>query len=322
MKKIFIVCLFCVFALTGFGQHFNGCQMTPKESEHWPIKSDMQFTANFKTPITDVGKIAKLTQSLFVKDSLIDFEQWSEYDGTNTVHFSMRRGQYKTLCMGAPLVRNPVVLDFSIVFDFAEGEMMMTFTDFSSKVYAFVDGNSFILPEEKMTEADKEVFEEYKRLLMSSETYDKFTTSNVGRFLFGLSDADVEKINSRKEKLRNTQEQFARYIEAQRGGHTRIITLDNLNQFSDPLLDKFGAQIIERYKTNKFVLGVTRECWERYFAPIITGYFREIAQLVNGDVTTISVDGVVKYEKDSDGYVRPVDPKEKKKWIKENRTLF
>ena len=71
MKKIFLVCLFCACVLTGFGQWFNATQMTIKESDEWPIKSDMQFTANFKTPITDVGKIAKLTQSLFVKDSFL-----------------------------------------------------------------------------------------------------------------------------------------------------------------------------------------------------------------------------------------------------------
>lgn len=342
MRKALLVCLMCTISLSGFCQFFNANHVCPKPGKPgYPLQSDLTLSAIFNTPMTDVEEIAKITSKYFVQDSLLDFVQWDENSATNTVHFSLRRGQYKTTCMGATLVRNPVVLDFSINFQFVEGQMQMTFTDFSSKVYAFADKDkNLIYKIDDFTEADKRVWEEYKTILTTSEALDKFAASKFGQFIasdnasinvritskgvetttsLDLPENYLKNIQERQNIRNNLNEQFSRYNDAVRDGHLQLISLDNMGQYKSP--NPMWNQSIETHKQNNWVLGVSFDCFIDYFSEILMSYFSEISYLIKGEFEGVAINGVELFEKDADGKVRPVDPKQKKQWLKENRFL-
>ncbi len=302
MRKALLVCLMCTISLSGFCQFFNAFQIDRKPGKNGhPMKSDLMFSAIFNTPMTDVEEIAKITSAYFAQDSLLEFVQWDEHAGNNVVHFSLRRGQYKTTCMGVSLVRNPVVLDFNINFQFVEGQMQMTFTDFSSKVYAFADENkNLYIGNEPLNELEQSIVDEWLTELFSYESIDK---------------------NARKDLRANIAQQFGKYEAARNGGHTQIITLDNMSQYKRKGMEAFWEANINLHKENHWVLGVDESCFEHYFSAIFMSYFQEIAKIINGEFEGVAIDGVEIYEKDADGKVRPVDPKQKKQWLKENRSL-
>ncbi len=302
MKKTLFVCLILAISLSGFGQIFNAYQIDPKPGKQGhPMQSDLSFAAIFNTPMTDVEEIARITSAYFAQDSLLEFVQWDENAGQNVVHFSLKRGQYKTTCRGVSFVRNPVILDFNINFQFVKGQMIMTFTDFSSQVYAFADKDkNLYIGNEPLNEIERAIVEEWVTELFSYESIDR---------------------NARKDLRSNMVEQFSRYENARKDGHTQIITLDNMAQYKRKGMEAFWETNINLHKENNWVLGVDESCFNYYFSKIFMSYFSEIAQIIKGEFEGVAIDGVDIYEKDSDGKVRPVDPKLKKQWIKENRSL-
>ena len=115
--------------------------------------------------------------------------------------------------------------------------------------------------------------------------------------------------------------QFNKYEAARRDGHTQIITLDNMAQYKRKGMEAFWETNINLHKENHWVLGVDQNCFDNYFSVIFMSYFQGIAKLINGEFEAVAIDGEEIYAKDADGKVRPVDPKLKKQWIKENRSL-
>ncbi len=269
------------------------------------MQSDLKFAAIYNTPMTDIEQIAKITSQYFAQDSLLEFAQWDENSGQNVAHFSLKRGQYRTNCMGVPFVRNPVILDFNINFQFEEGQMKMTFTDFSSRIYAFADENkNLYIGNETLNEVEQPIMDEWIESLMDAYfSYESLRGS------------------ARKDLRSNIEQQFSKYEAARNGGHTQIITLDNMAQYKRKGLEPFWQMIIDNHKENHWVLGVDKNCFDNYFSVILMSYFQEIAKLINGEFEAVALDGELIYEKDADGKVRPVDPKLKKQWIKENRSL-
>ena len=94
-----------------------------------------------------------------------------------------------------------------------------------------------------------------------------------------------------------------------------------MSQYKRKGMEAFWEANINLHKENHWVLGVDESCFEHYFSAIFMSYFQEIAKIINGEFEGVAIDGVEIYEKDADGKVRPVDPKQKKQWLKENRSL-
>jgi hypothetical protein len=75
-------------------------------------------------------------------------------------------------------------------------------------------------------------------------------------------------------------------------------------------------KLVETFKSAKLVMGFDTQRWDTYFETNFNYFFKEIAELVSGNIDKVAIDGNIKYDM-ADGKLLPVDKKERNKWEKE-----
>lgn len=232
--------------------------------------------------------------------------------------------------MGMAYVNCPIVLKMDAIFDFNnEGQMMLTLTNFSGAIYAFVDDNKVINKRkesrcvkqygELINEYDKKITDEYSTILTLN--------TGIGKALLsanGISKEDIA--NMHQEFNRKRANQFEMYQQAVQKGSTELITEEDIVNYHSAAesMGKNQKEIwmeqANNYSTGNWVLGMNQYRWNNDFQDFFNMVFREFAILLNGDIESIALDGNIMYEQ-ADGKVLPVDPKERKKWIKKGYSL-
>lgn len=73
----------------------------------------------------------------------------------------------------------------------------------------------------------------------------------------------------------------------------------------------------DKFASGECVLGANKFRWENSYQPYFDGMFRSITAVMGGTIQSVSYNDEMIYE-EYEGKVLPVDPKERKKWIKKD----
>lgn len=332
MKKVMLLSL----ALFVIGLQFNmaqtfapAAQVKDTKSNLYPMMKDQSYS----TIINATGSKAEMMKT--IKDYLIEYEL-GDSTAISSVNFDenlseirlplcYREGQsYAKGMMGASLVAPPVILQLDAIFSFNnEGQMMVTLTNFSGSVLCFVDDNG-VINKHKSSRGTTKV-DEYDQKITDEATTELTLNTGIGRFLLASNNGWDFVREAHKQFLEKRKAQFVMYDQAMKNGSTECITEENIMNYQlagyeNAKTMEIWREIATNYHSGNWVLGMNQYRWKYDFQDYFNMVFRDFAILLNGSMESIALDGNIIYE-EYEGKVLPVDSKERKKWLKEGRSL-
>lgn len=321
-KKIILLFLFALIYQANFAQQIWLFQAKKDTDPYKAISGNRSYSAIINTSF-DKNQLIPKTKDFFMEEGLADSaklatviydENLSEYK----VRFGFKHGQYKAKgMMGAAFIGPPVILYFDAIFSFNnEGQIQVTFTNFNSTVYVAVDNaknlNSYKDDGKQNLPADQVIMDEATTILA--------TQTAVGKaLLFANGGLNSLERNSRGEFRKNLNEQFEMYNNALKKGSVELIDKSNISEYTVKG-NKYWPQQVDKFKTDNLVFSVDNYRWENYFVLNFNYFFKEINNIVSGQIDGIALDGTILYEL-VEGKLLPIDPKERKTWEKQGTTF-
>lgn len=202
----------------------------------------------------------------------------------------------------------------------SEGQMRVTFANFDSDVYVPADENKMLNSwkgDEDTSfgpikyDIDKKISDEVA-VIMQTET-------GIGKMMMKLNGSKglFEKVN-RGELRKSLKEQFKVYDEALRSGSYEIINKENLDSYQMSKVKKnIWSQIVGKYRNNDLVMAVDNYRWKNFFEPNMNYFFKQIAENVNGEIESITLNEDILYKRENEKLL-PTNKKMRKKWLKHN----
>lgn len=321
MKKILFILIAVFLSNCTYSQQLMLMTSKKETSPYHTLSANRAYSAIISTDLQKEELIPK-TKELFILEGLADAadlatavydENLSEYK----IRFGYYHGQYKMKgAMGAPYVAPAIKLYFDAIFAFnSEGQIKITFTNFKSYVLVAVNEDGVMNKwREKDTygaptlAADLPVYEETNTIIM--------TQTGIGKaLLFANGGADMVNSATRGEFRKGLAEQFSMYEKSCNEGSCVWISDETIASYE--MKGVMGwEKLLNTFMAAQLVIGFDTQRWENYFEQNFNYFFKEIAELVSGNIDKVALDGNIKYEI-SDGKLLPVDTKERKKWEKE-----
>lgn len=334
-KALFLsLVLFLVGLQVGEAQTFAcAAQVKNKDANIYPMMKDQSYSTIIN------AKGSKVEMMNTIKNYLIEYEL-ADSATLSVVDFDESMSEIKLpLCytegqsfargmMNAAQVAPPIILQMEAIFAFNdEGQMMLTLTNFSGAVLCFVDDQGVINLRKKSrcTKVDGQDYNEWDKQISDEYSTIILLNTGIGRFLLASNGNGWDYVQkAHKEFLSKRREQFDMYEKAMKEGSTELITEANIADHTLAGYEKgktldMWKEIANNYQTS-WVIGMNQYRWKNDFQDYFNMVFRDFALLLNGTMESIALDGEVVYE-DVDGKVLPVDPKERKKWIKSGYSL-
>ncbi len=336
MKKVLL--LSAALFMLGFqsmAQTFaNAAQLKDTKANIYPMMKDQMYS----TIINASGSKVEMMNT--IKNYLIEYEL-ADSTALSVVNFDEDLSEIKLpLCykegqsfargmMNAAQVAPPIFLQFDAIFAFNnEGQMMLTLTNFSGAIMCFVDDNGVINGRKKSrcVEKDGKDYNEYDSKITGEYSTILLLNTGVGQFLLASNGNGWDYVTAaHKEFLNKRRDQFKMYEDAMKYGSTEFITEETivnyqLAGFNGDKQKKMWQEIANNYNSGNWVLGMNYYRWSNDFQDYFNMVFRSFANLLNGSIESIALDGNIIYE-EFEGKVLPVDPKERKQWIKKGYSL-
>ncbi len=326
MRRFIYSFSFLLISCICFGQQFSIVKGTKQTSPSRPISGDMTYSAIINSSI-DKKDLIRITKGFFIEEDLADIHQLEtiNYDDNLSeykLRLGFRHGQYLAKGpMGARYVEPPVYLHFDAIFAFnKENQMQVTFTNFDSDVYTFIDDDGNIgyplldKNGDAVFDADKAIQDE-AILLLGTET-------SIGKFLlWANSGIETSLKASRGEFRKSLKEQFDIYENGIKNGSTRIVTKDNIKEYNFKYAPETYEKLVDVFIENNYLFSVTKYRWDTYFEENFNYFFGMLAHLVSGTIEAVAIDGEIKYH-NIDGLVLPVNTKERIKWVKDKKYII
>lgn len=304
-----------------------------KDQNVYPMMKDQSYSTIINTNGSKV-EMMNTIKNYLIKYELGDSTALSTYEFDENMSeiklpLTFSEGQsYGKGMKNYSVVYPPVYLQMDAIFAFNnEGQMMLTLTNFSGAVLCFVDddGNMNLRKESRSIKEYGDLHNEYDEKIV--DEISKLVTLNtgIGRFLLAANGNGWENVERARESfIKERREQFKMYNDAIKYGSTELITEESIINYTLPgFRDKFkeyGIEYANNYHSGNWVLGMNQYRWKNDFQDYFNQVFGDFAHLLNGTIESIALDGNIIYEQ-SDGKVLPVDAKERKKWLKEGRSL-
>ena len=308
--------LFILFAIPAMAQIPSVLKGDP-DADHYGISKEMTFAVIINTQESKEELINK-TRDLFISYRLVDpadfnLDDLSATQSEFTVPFGYRQG----LVYQRMMVQAAVYLFFDATFSFnTEGQVMITFTNFREKAFFPINDKGYFgfdSEDPKMTD--------YYGLYATAMT----TQSGIGKFLI-LINGGISNLKSTIDNLNaEMDEQFAIMdkVMIEQGGDWVSTPEEIIALYSPNLMEGGGEVMINMAREraeNNYLLVVTNKRWKTYFQELLIDIFKEVAGIVDGEISAIAIDGQTTFDREGDLLV-PVDPKERKKWLKKGQSL-
>ena len=348
MKKnlLYVVLLF-VIGQSAMAQGFIGAASPagPKMLDNMkPVMKDQSYSTIINTNGSKVETMNAIKNYLIeyeVADStelsVVDFdESMSEIK----LRLGYRKGQ--TLlkgAMGAKTIAPPMRLWMDAIFAFNdENQMMITLTNFNGSVLCFVDDDGYVGMHKKsrcpLKDEHGDLFNEYdNKITEESKTILASSMAIVDALLLMSGYNEEQRESWRRSNLEDIRNRFKMYDDAVKKGSSEWITEDNIvdykfGYFLDPFgklktndnLQETAKEQVENYHSGNWVLGMFQYSWKQDFQDFFNGVFHDFAVISKGSIESVALDGEILYEQ-YEGKVVPVDPKERKKWLKKGYSL-
>ena len=337
MKKVLLLSL--VLFVAGLpsilAQNFApAVQLKDTKANMYPMMKDQSYS----TIINAAGSKAEMMK--IIKDYLIEYElgdstaissvDFDESLSEITIPLCYTQAQtYGKGMMGAPLVSTPIIMQLDAFFAFNdEGQMMLTLTNFRGAVLCFVD-DDHVINKHKLsrgTVSYGDYYNEYDKKITDEYTVELTLNTGIGRFLLASNGNGWDYVrNAHKQFLAKKKESFEMYKQAMEHGSTECVTEENIMNYKlagyeSTKLQETWREIAENYHSGNWVLGMNQYRWKNNFQDYFNMVFRDFANLLNGSIESVALDGEIVYE-EFEGKVLPVDKKERKKWLKEGYSL-
>ena len=302
----------------------------------YPMMSDQTYSVVMNVTGSKV-EMMNTMKDLLIKFNYGDKENLDTIsidENMNEFHFPILGMQGQTLLkgpMGAKMAACPVILKEDLVFNFDDNDpehVSMTITNFEGIVFCEADDLHAIGTYKKSLATDKGYgnyeLNQYDQKIVDEKNTLFISGSFISRFLI-ISQTGADSYLAAMEEFRKKQkDQFDMYMDAVKYGSTEIITKDNIGGYANRAFtgksEQFWLDMREHYESGEWVLGMCKYRWENGFQQYFDELFVLSANALKSSIQSVSLNDEILYE-EFEGKLLPVNPKERKKWIKKGYTF-
>lgn len=323
MKKTIFIGLFLIGVLSVQSQQLTLFAPKKETAKYRAINSNRSYATIINgNQNTNKKELIKKIKDFFIEEELATAKNLETlvYDDNLSefkVRLSFKHGQAKGKgMMGMVYIQPPVTLDFDAVFTFnSSNQLKVTFTNFDSQVIVSTDDNHNINcykgsnKTQPTLKADKDILNESNFILR--------TQTGIGRGLIFLNgNAEMLRKIDRGDFRKSLNDQFNVYKNAINNGSSTIITIKNIGKYKH-IANRYWGMQVEKFKTEKWVLGVDNYRWENYFEENFNYFMKKIATIISGKIDKVALDGNIMYE-NVEGKILPKNKKTRRKWLKKD----
>lgn len=338
MKKnllLFLAILAFGFSELAAQNFLSVSPVNPNKNPQYPVLSEQSYSTVINVSGSKVDLMNNLKAFLINSGYGIDEEIAAVKieESMNEFRFPLFVMEGQSLvkgAMGLKMIAPPVLLHSEAVLTFDDNDpskVTMTITNFEGSSICRADDDHVLnlikksvskdvgLGQYEENEYDKKVTDEGGKLLTLG--------SGVGALLI-VTQAGTEAYEKTVEEFKKQQkDQFDIYEDAMKHGSLEMITKDNIEGYGlagyTGKSEKYWIDMRDNFKAGTWVIGMNKTRWENDFQPYYDNLFRRSAVVMGGTIQSVSFNDEMLYEL-YEGKVLPVDPKERKKWIKKDKS--
>ena len=334
MKKLLLIAAVLSFGIMEmFGQTFMNVVLDDPKSSLYPLMSENTYSTVINVSGSKVDMM-NAVKAFLMEHYGADEEEVSKVkidESMNEFRFPIGLMEGQTVAkgmMGMKYVAPPVILLAEAVFTFDDndpGHVTLTITNFNGSILCWVNDDHEIGTTKKSVSKDvgygKYEMNEYDEKIAKEQSTLLTLGSGIGAFLIISQAGTAAYEESVAEFKKKQKEQFDMYAEAMEFGSTELITKDNIGGYGRAGFtgknEQMWINLRDKFASGECVLGVNKFRWENSYQPYFDGMFRSITAVMGGTIQSVSYNDEMIYE-EYEGKVLPVDPKERKKWIKKD----
>ena len=332
-KQVFVFLAIMAFGMAPlFAQTFLSVNPKDSKGNMSPFKSDHTYSAVYNVSGSKVDLMNSMKSFLANRFGNADELANVKIDeATNEFRFPLYAMEGQSIAkgvMGVKMIAPPVLLKSEAIFTFDDndpGHVTMTITNFEGAAICFADDDHVLnltkksiskplgLGQYENNEYDKKIGEEGSAILTLGSTIGKLLiVSQVG------TDAYAAAVEEQRKKQK---EQFDMYEEVMENGSSEMITKENIGKYGlagfSGKNEKMWIDMRDKYQAGEWVIGMNKGRWDEDFQPYYDQFIHAAAVVMKGSIQSVSQNGEMLFE-EFEGKVLPVDPKERKKWIKKD----